>query len=77
MVRRRPNDDARVEGTDGSRFYSDERSVRWEVFEVEKDGDGAPSLIFDSASAFRRVRKYDSHWRELSDIDLGRLSRGT
>lgn len=56
-----------------SRSFSDEAGVKWEVFE-RAEPDGSRSLIFESAIAFRRVRRYDPDWMSMSDAELRRLS---
>ena len=51
--------------------------VFWRVFELAPtpyDRRQSPSLVFESDTAFRRVRNYPASWRALSDDDLFLLS---
>lgn len=74
MVPARRNDGTRPGGNIEGRVFLDDRLVRWQVFEFQQVTDGAVSLIFESANAFRRVRYYGADWRALSDADLSLLS---
>jgi hypothetical protein len=70
----RRNNTSRVGDKSGGRFYVDDQRVRWQVFEFLQPSGGAPSLIFESRTVFRRVRSYKADWRTLSDADLDLLS---
>ena len=51
--------------------------VLWLVFELPPphfDRRSAPSLIFESENAVRRVRDYPTDWQTLSDQELFSLS---
>ena len=63
----------RIELRDESRFFTDLRGVRWQVFELIC-ADGSACLVFESTMAIRRVRHYPADWRELSDEELATLS---
>ena len=50
---------------------------RWRVYERPPelyDRRQAPSLVFESRTAIRRVREYPHDWMALSDEELLRLS---
>lgn len=49
----------------------------WLVYELPPlpfDRRNAPSLVFESKVAVRRVRTFPAEWRTLSDYDLFALS---
>jgi hypothetical protein len=48
----------------------------WLVYELPSTFDRrhAPSLVFESEQAVRRVRTYPADWRSLSDAELWALS---
>lgn len=50
--------------------------VPWLVYELAHvfDRRHAPSLVFESDHAVRRVRSYPAEWRDLSDAELWALS---
>jgi len=50
--------------------------VPWLVYELPSTFDRrhAPSLVFESELAVRRVRTYPAAWRSLSDAELWALS---
>jgi hypothetical protein len=51
--------------------------AHWRVFELAKwanDPAPAPSLVFESDGAVRRVSNYPADWRDLSDRALLALS---
>ena len=53
--------------------------VEWSVYELPAaayDRRGTPSLVFESADAFRRVRAFPVEWRLLDDDALYAVSRG-
>lgn len=57
----------------GSRSFIDRQGVSWRVFHRHTENE-ADSLIFESESAYRRVRTFPADWRELSSEELCRLS---
>jgi hypothetical protein len=56
-----------------SRSFVDKQGVSWRVFHRQADGE-VDSLIFESESAYRRVRTFPADWRALSSEELCRLS---
>jgi hypothetical protein len=60
-------------GDDQSRSFIDKQGVSWRVFRRQVDGDD-DCLIFESDSAYRRVRTFPADWRALSSEELSRLS---
>lgn len=50
--------------------------VPWLVYELPSTFDRrhAPSLVFESELAVRRVRSYPADWRSFSDAELCALS---
>jgi hypothetical protein len=56
-----------------SRSFVDEQGVSWRVFQRHVEGE-EDCLIFESESAYRRVRGYPADWRALSSEELSRLS---
>jgi hypothetical protein len=57
----------------GAVRYVDEEGNEWRVFET-RVASGEPCLVFESSFAFRRVRRFPPHWRQLSGEELRRLS---
>ena len=55
------------------RLVRDEEGRIWRIREIAF-ADIAPSLVFESDGAFRRVRQYPRNWHELSDDQLYDLS---
>jgi hypothetical protein len=54
--------------------------IRWlvhEVRDIRYDRRAAPSLIFTSDEAMRRVRTYPENWMTLDVAELLRVSTGT
>ena len=47
---------------------------QWVVFEVGRDAQFGPALIFFSDGLGRRVRDYPANWRELTDEELYAVS---
>ena len=74
MAHGRTSQGTRLGENERSRFFVDEKSVRWQAFEFVRIPGEAATLIFESVSAFRRVRRYGPTWRDLSDSELLRLS---
>ena len=69
-----PRRAARTERADrGFRILSDDEGRIWRVREV-CFSDAPPSLIFESDTGFRRIRKYPDSWRAMSDVELYDLS---
>lgn len=60
---------------DGREFI-DSLGAVWCVFQREEQG-GELRLVFDSTTAFRKVRAYPANWRSLDATALERLSWGT
>jgi hypothetical protein len=60
------------------RYFQDPDGIHWEVREVRNhdyDRRGGYCLIFESAGAVRRVRRYPPDWYEQPEAALFELSR--
>jgi hypothetical protein len=60
----------------GGRKFSDAHGIAWLVREI-RSLERPPALYFECDTAFRRVTRYPTDWRDLSTGELEALSHST